>query len=416
MPRLFILAMTLTLTAVAGAQEIQVSTQDWPWWRGPSHNGIAPPDQQPPTKWSNTENVLWKTPIAGRSHGSATVVGDKVFLAAADMEQDEQSVYCLDRNTGKQLWRTRVHEGGLTKKANAKASQASSTAACDGQRVFINFLNNNAIYTTALDLDGKQLWQTKISDYVLHQGYGSSPALYQSLVLVSADNKGGGAIAALERTTGHIVWRHERPKTPNYPSPIVLPVAGKDQLLLTGCDKVASFEPLTGKPLWEIKGSTTECVSTTVTDGKRIFTSGGYPRNHISAIEADGSGKVAWESKTRVYVPSMLVRQGYLYAVADAGVAYCFQSATGEELWSARLGGTFSSSPVMVGDLIYVTNERGTTIIYKADPQGYNLVAENKIDGEVFSTPSICGSRIYLRVAEQVAGKRQEYLYCLGEK
>lgn len=404
------------LTVAAGAQEIRVASTDWPWWRGPNRNGVANADQQPPGHWSSTDNVLWKAPLPGRSHGSVTVVGSRVFAAAADMERDQQSVFCFDRATGKQLWQTCVHDGGLTKKANKKATQASGTVACDGQRLFINFLNNKAVYTTALDLDGKQLWQTKITDYTLHQGYGSSPALYQSLVLVSADNKAGGALAALDRATGKIVWRHERPKTPNYPSPVVLNVAGKEQLLLTGCNLVSSYDPLTGKKNWEIDGATTECVTSTVTDGKHIFTSGGYPKNHMSAIAADGSGKVVWENNTRVYVPSMLVRDGYLYAVADAGVAYCYKSDTGEEVWSARLGGTFSSSPILVGDVIYATNEAGKTYLFKADPGGYELIAENELDGEVFATPAICGGKIYLRIAEQVSGKRQEMIVCLGKR
>src|SRR5205085_7408130 len=140
------------------------------------------------------------------------------------------------------------------------SSLASSTVACDGRRLFINFLNKGAIWTTALNRDGKQLWQTKVADYVLHQGFGSSPAVYESLVLVSADNKGGGLIAGLDRATGKVVWKQERPKLPNYASPIILRADGRDQLVMTGCDLVAGFAPLTGKKLWEVKGSTTECV------------------------------------------------------------------------------------------------------------------------------------------------------------
>src|SRR5262249_21132207 len=141
--------------------------------------------------------------------------------------------------------------------------------------------------------------------------------------------------------SGKVVWKHARPKTPNYASPIILNAAGRDQLVFTGCDLVASYEPLTGKLLWQVKGSTTECVTSTVTDGRHVFTSGGYPKNHVSAVLADGSGKVVWENGTRVYVPSMLVREGHLYAVLDAGVAVCWECGTGKEVWRHRLGGTF---------------------------------------------------------------------------
>jgi outer membrane protein assembly factor BamB len=400
--------------AAPSTDRIDVAPTDWPWWRGLNRDGIAKADQSPPLHWSENQNVIWKAMLPGRGHGSATVVGNQVFVAAADEEREIQSVLCFDRQTGKQLWKTDVHSGGFTKKENKKSSQASVTVACDGERLFVNFQNAGAIYATALGRDGTQLWQKKISSFVSHQGFGASPAVYKSLVIFSADNKGGGAIAALDRVTGETVWRHDRPKVPNYTSPVILKAAGQEQLIFTGCDLVSSFEPLSGKKLWEATGATTECVTSTVTDGKIVITSGGYPKNHMSAVRADGSGKVEWENATRVYVPSMLMRDGRLYAVTDAGVAMCWQSDTGKELWKSRLGGTFSASPVMVGEYIFATNEEGQTFVLKPGLESVELVAENKLGDEVFATPTICGGRIYLRVAFHRDGMRQEMLYCLG--
>jgi outer membrane protein assembly factor BamB len=392
----------------------QVAETDWPWWRGPSRNGIASANQTPPTQWSSESNIAWKAPIPGRGHGSPTLFGDCIFFQTADESTGAQLVLCLDRSTGKQLWKTVVHPSGGMRK-NSKSTAASSAPACDGQRVFVNFPNSGALLTTALDFDGKQLWQTKICDYIEHQGFGSSPALYQSLVLVSADNKAGGAIAGLDRKTGQVIWSRERPRLPNYPSPILLNVAGKDQLIMTGCDLVSSFEPLTGKTNWEVPGATTECVTSTVTDGKRVFTSGGYPKNHMSAILADGSGKLEWENESRVYVPSLLVRDGYLYGVLDAGIAVCWSAETGKEQWKARLGGTFSSSPVLVGDTIFATNESGETFLYRADPKSYVELGKNKLGDEVLSTMVVCGSKIYYRAAVTSGPERQEFLYCLSK-
>lgn len=394
-------------------EKLAFGATDWPWWRGPERNGVAA-KQVPPTKWSTTDNVIWKAPVPGRGHGSPIIVGDHIYLATADHDAETQSVLCLDRKTGEKVWQTEVHRGGFIK-GNAKSSLASCTVACDGKRVFVNFLNANAIYTTALSREGKQLWQTKVSDYVLHQGFASSPAVFESLVIVSADNKGGGRIVALERTTGKSVWTHDRPKLPNYTSPIILKADGRDQLFLTGCDLVTSLDPLNGKVLWEIKGSTTECVTSTVTDGKHIYTSGGYPKDHISAVLADGSGKVVWENKARVYVPSMVIHDGYLYGVLDGGFAACWKCGNGKEMWKERLDGTFSASPVLVGDQIFATNESGKTYVFKATPEGYNQTALNKLGDDVFATPTICGDRIYMRVASQANGKRQETLYCLGK-
>jgi outer membrane protein assembly factor BamB len=397
------------------AERITFGPADWPWWRGPDRNGVAAAGQKPPLKWSERENILWKSPVPGRGHGSPTVVGDQVFLAAADHERETQSVLCFDRRTGKRLWQAEVHRGGFEKKGNAKSTLASSTPACDGRRVFINFLHAGAVWTTALDRDGRQLWQTKVADFVTHQGFGSSPAVYRSLVIVTADNKGGGAVAALDRASGKVVWRQERPKVPNYTSPIILRTAGREQLLLTGCDLVTGLDPLTGEKIWEIPGSTTECVTSTVTDGRLVFTSGGYPRNHLSAVCADGSGKVAWENRTRVYVPSLLVRDGHLYGVLDAGAAVCWKCDSGKEVWRGRLGGTFSASPVLVGEHVFATNEAGRTFVFRATPEGLDVVAQNQLGDEVLATPAICGDRIYMRVAFVEKVRRQEVLCCLGK-
>jgi outer membrane protein assembly factor BamB len=395
-------------------EPITVGHADWPWWRGPSRNGIAASDQKPPLKWSETENVRWKVPVPGRGHGSPIVVGDQVFVAVADHERAVQAVLCYHRQTGARLWQTEVHKGNLETKGHKKSSSASSTPACDGRRVFINFLHDGAIYTTALGRDGTKLWQTKVTDFVIHQGFGSSPAVYESLVIVSGDNKGGGSVAALDRATGNIVWKQERPRTPNYTSPIILNVAGRNQLLLTGCDLVAGYEPLSGKKLWEIAGSTTECVTSIVTDGQLVFTSGGYPKNHMSAVRADGSGKVVWENKTRVYVPSLLAHAGHLYGVLDNGIAVCWNSSTGKEVWREDLGGTFSASPIMVGDGIFATGEEGRTFVFRASPAGFEPLGQNQLGNEVVATPAICGGRIYTRVAVNVNGRRQEMLYCLA--
>lgn len=390
-----------------------ISSTDWPAWRGPTRDGIAAPGQNPPIEWSETQNILWKARVPGRGHGSPTVVGERIYLATADMAKQTQSLLCLDRKTGKEVWSTEVHRGKLDPGGHRNTTQASSTVACDGGRLYINFLNGGAVHTTALDLDGKQLWQRRVCDFVTHQGFGSSPVLCQSLVLVSADHRGGGAIAGLDQRTGEVVWRHARPKIPNYTSPAVMKIGGREQMVLAGCNLISSLDPLTGQTLWEVDGSTEECVITMVTDGKRVFASGGYPKNHTVALLADGSGKVAWQNNARVYVPSMIAKDGHLYAVMDAGLAVCWKSDTGEELWKERLGGDFFASPVMVGDRIYASNLGGKTFVFQATPKQFKILTENQLGDEAYASPVICDSRIYLRVAKK-GDARQEFLYCVG--
>jgi outer membrane protein assembly factor BamB len=358
---------------------------------------------------------LWKSQVPGRGYGSPTVVGSQVFLASCDEQSGAQFVLCFDRNNGQVLWNTTVHAAGAMRKNN-KSTGASSTVACDGQRVYINFPNSDGLYTTALDLQGNQLWQQRICDYVMHQGYGASPVLYRDLVIVAADNKGGGALAALNNRTGDVVWLRQRFQKPNYPTPTLLHVAGKDQLVLVGCDMVISYDPLTGETLWETEGATTECVTSTVTNGDLIYTSGGYPKNHMSAIRADGSKTLVWENKERLYVPSLVVKEGYLYGVLDEGIAMCWNAATGEQMWKARLGGTFSSSPVLVGEQVFVTNEAGEFFVFQASPTKFERLAKNQLGEEILATPTIVGGRIYHRVTHRdEVGQRQEWLYCLGE-
>lgn len=394
-------------------QQIAVQSDDWPWWRGPNRNGVAVGEKYP-LHWSESEHVRWKAEIPGKGHGSPIVIGQQVVLLTAVREPDQQWVLSFDRETGKELWRTKVHEGGFIPKQNEKSTHANSTPGFDGERIFVNCLNHDAIYTTALDLHGKQLWQTKINDYVLHQGFSSSPIPFGPLVLISADTKGGkGVLCGLNRATGKIVWSHARPALPNYPSPIVLKVADKEQMFLIGCDKVTSLDPLSGSMNWEIDGATTECVTSTVTDGTHIYTSGGYPKNHLACVRADGSGKIVWELPLRVYVPSMVLKEGYLYAMLDAGVATCLKSDTGEELWKHRVGGTFSSSLVLAGDAIYATDEAGQSTVFRATPKEFELLGESQLGNIAFATPAFSRGRIYHRVAQSDGDQRREWLYCI---
>ncbi len=405
-------AILAFVLSTPGASSGVDPASDWPAWRGPTRDGIAAPGQEPPLRWSETENVLWKSPIPGRGHGSPTVVGDRIYLATADGTKRNQSVLCLDRHSGKLVWQTEVHGDKADPGNHANSSAASSTLACDGQRLFINFLNAGAVWTTALDMAGKILWQQKVSGFVTHQGYAASPVLHGSLVLVSADHKGGGVVAALEQATGRMVWSEPRPKHHNYTTPAILQVGGRTQMVLAGGNVITSLDPATGKKLWEVDGSTEECVVTAVTDGTRIFVSGGYPRNHTVAVRADGT--TAWQNSVRVYVPSMIQKDGHLYATTDAGMAVCWKSDTGQEVWKERLGGDFYASPVMVGDRIYASNLRAKTFVFEATPKGFKLLAENQVGNEAYASPVICGSRIYLRVADR-GESRQELLYCIGK-
>ena len=391
----------------------RISARDWPSWRGPAHDGHAAASQTVPLTWSDIENVIWSVDVPGRGSSSPTVVGERIYLTSCDEAVGSQSVYAYERASGRLVWTKQVHATGAMRK-NARSTGASSSVACDGERLFVAFPTSGAVVITALSLVGEQLWQTTLCEYLIHQGYGASPFLYKDTVLVAADHKGGGAVAALDRRTGNVVWKKPRPPFPNYSSPIVFRLFGRDQLILTGCDKVISYDPATGDTLWEREGATTECVTTPVTDGERVFTSGGYPKNHVSAVRADGSATIDWENGEREYVPSMIVRDGHLYGVLDAGIAVCWDSATGKERWKHRLGGNFSASPVLLGDRIYAASEAGETHVFRASPDRFESLAVNKLGDEAWATPAICGDRIFMRVVTGTGTERREKLVCIG--
>lgn len=404
----------LLLAAPAWTQD--APDADWRAWRGPTGNGIAAAGQEPPTAWSETKNVVWSVPVPGRGHASPTVVGAIVVLATADDAAQVQSVVAFDRKSGKQVWKTDVHRGGFPAKIHAKNSHATPTVASDGERLYAVFFNNDAVHVTALGLDGKKVWQQTVGPLrpkEYQHGYGASPALYKSLVLIAVDSEEPGFLIALDGKTGRMKWRTARPAKTSFASPVVARIGARDQLLLSGCNVVAGYDPNTGRPLWSSDATTQATCGTAVWQGDLVFASGGFPKAETACIKADGSGRVVWRNPKKCYEQSLIAHDGHVYAVDDNGIAYCWKATDGTEMWNARVGGKPSASPVLAGGHIYVSTERGTTVVFRADPKEFKEVARNGLGEESLATPSICGGRIYLRVAK-TSGGRQETLACIG--
>ncbi|MDG2390144.1 MAG: PQQ-binding-like beta-propeller repeat protein [Planctomycetaceae bacterium] len=393
---------------------ISVTENDWPWWRGTSQTGVVT-DQEIPTEWGPETNVVWKTEIPGHGHASPTIVGDHIFLATADEKAETQSVLAYDRETGKSLWMKQLHSGGLTGKEgmHQKSSHASSTIASDGERVFAIFLNNDQLHATALDFKGEIVWQETIGAFSPKFGYAPSPILYESLVIFAADNWGGGYLSAHNRLTGELVWRIKRPATSTYSTPVIVERDHQDLIVISGCEKVAAFNPLTGEEIWTTNGTAEATVGTTIWEGNKIIASGGYPGKNTICINAE-TGAEIWHVKDHVYVPSLAVKDGYVYTVDDDGIAFCWSVEDGKEQWKKRIGGNFSSSPVIVDDKVMITNEEGTTVVFEANPAAFKLISKNTLGEEAFASPVVIGNHIYLRHADR-GGNRQETLYCIGQ-
>lgn len=412
----FILLLTGTLAATTPAR---AADDEWLSWRGPNGNGVAARGQTPPRNWGPGQNVVWKVPVPGRGHSSPVVVGSRIVLTTADERRQIQSVVCFDRKSGNRLWKTDVSRGGFPRRIHSKNTHATPTVASDGTHLFAVFNNREKIQLTALDLDGKQLWQIDVGAYVparYKYGYAASPQVYKSTVIVAAESDADSFLAAFDCKSGKQVWRTQRPKQISYSSPIIANIRGRDQILMSGCKLITSYDPANGRIFWSREGICTVTCGTMVWDEGNVYVSGGYPQRATIAVSTDGGNKTVWSNRVKCYEQSMLVHEGYLYAVSDGAVAYCWNTRNGREMWSRRLGGgPISASPILSDGHIYATNERGKTFVFKANPKKFELVATNQLGDETFATPSICGNRIYMRVATRAGGSRQEYLYCLGK-
>lgn len=392
---------------------------DWLNWRGPNGNGIAASGQTPPVEWDSEKNVIWKTKIPGRGHASPTVVGNKILLATSEKDKQTQSVVCFNRATGNQLWQTVVNTGGFPGTIHTKNTHASQTLACDGERVFAVFNHHDVVTVTALDLDGTKVWEQEIGEYKPRYpfGFGQSPIIYGTNVIVTSDNQADSAIVAYNSKTGKESWRIKRPAFSSYSTPVVVDIGGKKQMFISGGEKVHSYDPETGKLNWESPTRWVVSCGTIVWDKDLdlIFVSGGFPKGHTLALKAT-TGEKVWENRVKCYEQSLICVDGCVYGFSEGGIAYCWKAEDGTQLWKERVEGPECASPVFAGGHIYHVCEAGKMFVVKPNPKKLEVVAENVLGDSAFATPTIVDSQIFYRVGDSSEGPQQEWLYCLGKK
>jgi outer membrane protein assembly factor BamB len=391
--------------------------EDWPGWRGPRADGTVKETGFAQT-WTATQNVKWKTELPGTGHSSPIVSKGRVFVAGCIEAEKKRVLYCVDRVSGKILWEKVSVVSELERKHNEN-SFASSTAAADGEHVYITFFDKPQMRVYCYDYDGKLIWEKNPGEFWSVHGFCSPPMLYKDLVIVNGDQdapKGQRAfIVALDRRTGEERWRIDRPnRLRSYCPPVVVEAAGKKQLVLTGSKCVSSYNPDTGEQYWIINGPTEQFVSSMVLHDGVLLLTAGFPEHWVMAIDPSGSGNVTkthvlWsKQKEGGYVPSPVAHEGKLFLVDDKGVASCWDVKTGKQYWKERLSGKgHHASAVAADGRIYFTSDEGVTFVLKASDQ-FEILAKNPLDERVFSSPAFSDGEIFLRGAR--------HLWCISEK
>lgn len=417
LPRVALLiVLPITLLFVA-----PVIADDWPQWRGLGGNNHAAEGTDVPTRWnlSNGENIQWKVKLPGRGHSSPAIIDDGIFMTAADAATQTQSVLKVQRDTGLIVDQWVIHRGTLPARIHPKNSHASPSPAFDGERIYVSFHTDDAIWLTAITTNGRIVWKKKVCNFkpsAFQFGYGASPIVEDSLVIVAAEYDGpDSGLYALDTRTGKRVWKVKRPVNLNFASPIVASIAGQRQVLLSGGDLMSAYDPQTGRVLWETQASTEAICGTTVWDRRLVMVSGGNPVSGTWCVAGDGSEKVLWQKRVKCYEQSLLSIANYVFAIADSGVVYCWRTQDGKEMWQKRLfAGNISASPLLVDDRIYIADERGTVYVIAASPDRFDLLSKNSTGDSIFASPVAVDDRIYIRTALGVGDARQEYLVAIG--
>ena len=396
---------------------------DWPQWRGPGGDNHAAETASVPLHWDveSGDNVAWKQPLPGHGHSTPIFVGDAIFLTTSDAEAETQSLLKLDRASGRIVGQWVIHRGKLPEPIHRKNTHASPSPAFDGRHVLVAFYQDSAIVVTALTTSGEQVWQTRVAEFQPERfqfGYGASPIVEGDRVIVAAEYDGGDSgLYALDTATGQPVWSVRRPKNVSYASPIVATIDGRRQVLLAGGEKICAFDPVTGRQLWQVDAATKAIAGSAVTDGNHVLIGGGFPKTGTWCVLVDSDPRLLWQNRAKCYEQSLLATDGYVYAVADSGVAYCWRTRDGKEMWKVRLlRGGISASPLLVGGRIIAASERGKVFQFAASPERFELLSENEAGESIFATPVAVDGRLYVRTADGRGEDRQEFLMAIEER
>jgi len=394
---------------------------EWPTWRGPLQNGVAP-GQGYPTTWSKTENVAWVVDLPGKGASTPVVWKDRIVLTAGSEGQNHVLCYST---AGKLLWQTRV--GKEREGKHTKATGANPSVVTDGRQWYAYFKSGDL---AALTPEGKIAWQVnlqeKYGEDTLWWDLGTSPVLTRRGVVVAVMQTGPSYLVSFDRETGRELWKHDRnldapsEAAQSYSTPLVLETEGQELLVVLGADHVTAHDAATGAEAWRVGGLNPggekffRSIASPVLAGDVVVAP--YARGStLTAIRLGGRGdvtnsQVVWtKAKLGADVPTPAAQDGRVYLCSDRGELHCLEGATGKPLWSGSVEknrAAFSASPILAEGRIYITREDGKTFVL-AQGDEFKQLAANELEGEfVVATPVLVDGRIYIRTRDR--------LYCIG--
>ncbi len=409
MPRsAFSLAALLALAAHAA-----VAGENWTQFRGPGGDGMTAETGLPVT-WSETENIVWKTPVTGKAWSSPVIWDNQVWMTNAPEDGKQLYAVCLDRNSGQTVHNVKVFDIPEPQFCYPMNSYATPTPAIEEGRVYVHFGVHG---TAALDTKtGEVLWKRQDLPCNHFRGPASSPILWHDLLVVAYDGYDLQYVVAFEKETGRTAWRCDRnieygtdngDMKKGFGTAKVLTVDGREQLIYPSAGATIAYVPETGEEIWRINhGGMNACNPPLYGNGLLYLNtaSGGF---RFFAMRLGGTGDVtdtavAWKTSQGVPTRSSAILDGDLiFMVADNGVATCLDAKTGDRIWNKRLEGEFSASPIWAEGRLYFSNHDGQTFVVAAS-RDYELLATNQLDAGCMASPAVYDKAIYLRTKTHV--------------
>lgn len=378
---------------------LAVLAENWPQFRGPGGEGHSTETNLPLT-WTESENVLWKVALPGKGWSSPVIVDNEIWLTAATEGDRSLRALVVEARTGKILHNVEVFRLSSPVAGHSKNSAASPSAIVDGAHVYVHF---GSYGTACLRRDGTVVWRTQELKYSQVHGPGGSPVLFENLLIINCDGNSTQFVVALDKNTGKIVWRRDRPSAMAYATPLIIRTASGPQLVSPGAFRAIAYNPATGEELWFVRyGDGFSNVPRPVFGQGLVYLCTGFYQPNLLAVRVNGKGDVTsshmqWKTaRGTPLTPSPLLVGDEIYMVSDNGILSCLDAKTGKENWRQRVPGTYSASPVFADGRIYLLNESGETTVI-APGKEFKKLASNLMEGEFLASMGVSSGAFYLR-------------------